>query len=150
MHQLTNGLEEPGELRWPLVGTLALSWILVYFSIWKGVEWTGKVWYSFYSSYNNTECCISYFLPILTPFVHTCLLFYLIYSHACFWFLLVFPFQGKLYWSEVDFSKPSRLHEVINHVLCNCVVPFYKSIGEQKKKKRVLESFDEKSLSSDL
>jgi len=89
MHQLTNGLEEPGELRWPLVGTLALSWILVYFSIWKGVEWTGKVGYSFYSSYNNPECCISYFLPIL--------LFYFIYSHDCFWFLLVFPFQGKLY-----------------------------------------------------
>lgn len=119
MHQLTNGLEEPGELRWPLVGTLALSWILVYFSIWKGVEWTGKVWYYFYFSYNNPECCISYFLPILTPFVHTSLLFYLIYSQACFWFLLVFfPFQGKLYRSEVDFSKPSWLHEVINHVLC--------------------------------
>lgn len=42
---ISGGIEEVGEVRWELVGTLAIAWIFCYFCIWKGVKYTGKIVY---------------------------------------------------------------------------------------------------------
>ncbi|XP_070689408.1 sodium- and chloride-dependent GABA transporter ine isoform X2 [Pempheris klunzingeri] len=41
----TSGIEEVGGLRWELFGYLIISWVIVYFCIFKGVKSTGKVVY---------------------------------------------------------------------------------------------------------
>ncbi|CAN9513221.1 unnamed protein product [Ophioblennius macclurei] len=41
----TNGIEEAGGLRWELFGCLLAAWVIVYFSIFKGVKSSGKVVY---------------------------------------------------------------------------------------------------------
>lgn len=49
---ISPGIEEIGNVRWELAGTLLLVWILCYFCIWKGVRWTGKVreFYNFFKT----------------------------------------------------------------------------------------------------
>ncbi|XP_056380747.1 sodium- and chloride-dependent creatine transporter 1-like [Hyla sarda] len=43
--QISNGLEQPGQLNWQMILCLLATWIIVYFCMWKGVKSTGKVVY---------------------------------------------------------------------------------------------------------
>lgn len=44
---ITQGIEDLGSMRWELFGTLILSWIIVYFIIWKGINQSGYIiWFT--------------------------------------------------------------------------------------------------------
>ena len=41
--QISGGIDEPDGLVWELVVGLFISWLMVYFSVWKGIKVSGKV-----------------------------------------------------------------------------------------------------------
>ncbi|XP_028409583.1 sodium- and chloride-dependent GABA transporter 1-like [Dendronephthya gigantea] len=43
--ELTDSIDNPGNVNWEMFGCLLLAWVLVYFCIWKGIKTTGKVVY---------------------------------------------------------------------------------------------------------
>ncbi|XP_031574792.1 sodium- and chloride-dependent GABA transporter 1-like [Actinia tenebrosa] len=43
--EITDDIAQIGDMRWPLFGTLILSWVVVYFCLFKGIKSSGKVVY---------------------------------------------------------------------------------------------------------
>lgn len=43
--QLTSGIDKLGGVRWELAACLFLTWVIIYFALWKSVRSSGRVLY---------------------------------------------------------------------------------------------------------
>ncbi|XP_033755382.1 sodium- and chloride-dependent taurine transporter-like isoform X2 [Pecten maximus] len=43
--QMSSGIEESGGVVWQIALSLLIVWIIIYFCVWRGVKWSGKVVY---------------------------------------------------------------------------------------------------------
>ncbi|XP_052780318.1 sodium- and chloride-dependent GABA transporter 2-like isoform X2 [Mya arenaria] len=43
--QLSDGIDSPGSVVWELALSLLVVWVLVYFCVWRGIKWSGKIVY---------------------------------------------------------------------------------------------------------
>ena len=48
--EMTDSISHMGEIRWPLLGTLVLSWVIIYLCLFKGIKSAGKV-YNIYDTF---------------------------------------------------------------------------------------------------
>ena len=65
---ISDGVHEPGNIKWDLCLCLLLAWLLVYFCIWKGIRGSSKVSARIKKVFDITKCSCKLYTPV-NPFI---------------------------------------------------------------------------------